>query len=138
MPSAIVEAHLRPDQDVVPLVFPVTTERLPPPLCYEAVIAGFYDAAAETLARHLDEGRDVAVICEGDPFFFGSFMYLHDRLAERYMTEIVPGVCSIVAVRGRAGHAARLPQPEPCRAVGGARRGGAGGAPGRRPTPRRS
>ncbi len=49
------------------------------------------------LAAHLDQGRDVAVICEGDPFFFGSFMYLHDRLAERYPTEIVPGVCSVVA-----------------------------------------
>jgi precorrin-2/cobalt-factor-2 C20-methyltransferase len=94
---AIVEQHLRPDQVVVPLVFPVTTEHLPPPLCYEQVISGFYDRAAETLAEHLDDGVDVAVICEGDPFFFGSFMYLHERLADRYMTEIIPGVCSVVA-----------------------------------------
>jgi precorrin-2/cobalt-factor-2 C20-methyltransferase len=49
------------------------------------------------VACHLDAGRDVAVICEGDPFFYGSFMYLHDRLAEKYQTEVVPGVCSIVA-----------------------------------------
>jgi precorrin-2/cobalt-factor-2 C20-methyltransferase len=94
---AIIESYLRPDQVVVPLVFPVTTERLPPPLCYEQVISSFYDAAAEHVAKYLDEGLDVAVICAGDPLFFGSFMYLHDRLADRYPTEIVPGVCSVVA-----------------------------------------
>jgi precorrin-2/cobalt-factor-2 C20-methyltransferase len=66
-------------------------------LCYEAVIAEFYDASAAKLARRLDRGMDVAVICEGDPLFYGSFMYLHDRLAARYTTEVVPGVCSIAA-----------------------------------------
>ena len=40
-------------------------------------------------------GRDVAVICEGDPFFYGSYMYLHDRLSDRYDTAIVPGVTSV-------------------------------------------
>ncbi len=94
---SIIETYLRTDQTILPLVFPITTERLPPPLCYEAVIAEFYDASAATLARQLDRGLDVAVICEGDPFFYGSFMYLHDRLAARYATEVVPGVCSIVA-----------------------------------------
>lgn len=94
---AIVEQYLRPDQVIVPLVFPVTTEHLPPPLCYENVIADFYDASAEKIAAYLDRGLDVAVICEGDPFFFGSFMYLYDRLAERYPVETIPGVCSVVA-----------------------------------------
>jgi precorrin-2/cobalt-factor-2 C20-methyltransferase len=90
----IIEQHLRPDQVVVPLVFPVTTEKVPD---YERIIAAFYDESAARLAVQLDAGRDVAVICEGDPFFYGSFMYLHDRLAERYATEVVPGVCSPVA-----------------------------------------
>jgi len=94
---SIVEAHLRPQQVLLPLIFPVTTEALPPPLCYEREIASFYDDAAALLSRHLDAGRDVAVICEGDPFFYGSFMYLYDRLAERYATEVVPGVNSVVA-----------------------------------------
>ena len=93
----IVEDHLRADQVMLPLVFPVTTEKLPPPRSYEHEIAEFYDAAARDVAAHLDAGRDVAVICEGDPFFYGSFMYLHDRLASRYTTEVIPGVCSIVA-----------------------------------------
>ncbi|AOJ37959.1 precorrin-2 C(20)-methyltransferase [Burkholderia lata] len=92
----IVEAHLQDGQTQLPLVYPVTTEALPPPLCYETVIADFYDTAAEIVAAHLDAGRDVAVICEGDPFFYGSYMYLHDRLAPRYDTEVIPGVCAML------------------------------------------
>jgi precorrin-2/cobalt-factor-2 C20-methyltransferase len=100
---SIIEGHLRPDQLILPLTFPVTTERLPPSLCYERVIADFYDASASEVSRYLDEGLDVAVICEGDPFFYGSFMYLYDRLAARYATEVVPGVCSIVACASMLG-----------------------------------
>ncbi len=74
----------------------MTTEVLPAPLSYEQVISDFYDAAAEEVAAHLDAGRDVAVICEGDPFFYGSYMYLHDRLSTRYEAEVVPGVCSML------------------------------------------
>ena len=92
----IIEAHLATTQLRLPLVYPVTTEKLPPPLCYETVIANFYDDAARQVAELLDSGQDVAVICEGDPFFYGSYMYLHDRLAERYETEVVPGVCSML------------------------------------------
>ncbi len=83
-------------QQRLPLVYPVTTEKLEPPLSYEGVISDFYDTAAAQVAAHLDAGRDVAVICEGDPFFYGSYMYLHDRLAARYDTEVVPGVCSML------------------------------------------
>ena len=92
----IIEGHLDAMQTRVPLVYPVTTEALEPPLCYETIIAAFYDEAATLLAGHLDAGRDVAVICEGDPFFYGSYMYLHDRLGERFDTEVVPGVCSML------------------------------------------
>lgn len=93
----IIEAHLQGAQTLLPLVYPVTTEVLPAPLSYEQVISDFYDSASEQLAEHLDAGRDVAVICEGDPFFYGSYMYLHDRLAERYEAEVVPGCarCSV-------------------------------------------
>ena len=94
---AIVREYLHDTQVLLPLVYPVTTEKLPPPFCYETALRGFYDEAAASVAAHLDAGRDVAAICEGDPFFYGSFMYLHDRLAGRYETIVVPGVCSIVA-----------------------------------------
>ena len=92
----IIEDHLVPQQTLMPLVYPVTTEVLPAPLSYEQVISDFYDEASVQVAEHLDAGRDVAVICEGDPFFYGSYMYLHDRLAERYEAEVVPGVCSML------------------------------------------
>lgn len=95
----IVEAHLLDTQTQLPLVYPVTTEALPPPLCYETVIADFYDTAAAIVASHLDAGRDVAVICEGDPFFYGSYMYLHDRLAPRYDTEVIPACARCSAAR---------------------------------------
>jgi len=92
----IIEQHLTEAQRRLPLVYPVTTEKLEPPLTYEDVIADFYDTCAAQIALELDAGRDVAVICEGDPFFYGSYMYLHDRLAERYEAEVVPGVCSML------------------------------------------
>lgn len=56
-----------------------------------------YDAAADAISKHLDAGQNVVVICEGDPFFYGSFMYLFERLADRYTTEVVPGVSSLMA-----------------------------------------
>ncbi len=56
-----------------------------------------YDQAAVTLGTHLEAGRDVAVLCEGDPFFYGSFMYLFARMAERFPVEVVPGVSSLTA-----------------------------------------
>lgn len=92
----IIEQHLTEHQQRMPLVYPVTTEKLAPPLSYEDVIADFYDTCAVQIAAELDAGRDVAVICEGDPFFYGSYMYLHDRLAADYPVEVVPGVCSML------------------------------------------
>jgi precorrin-2/cobalt-factor-2 C20-methyltransferase len=93
---SIIESHLSDAQARLPLVYPVTTEALAPPLSYETIIADFYDTASALIAEHLDAGRDVAVICEGDPFFYGSYMYLHDRLAPRFDVEVVPGVCSML------------------------------------------
>ncbi|BAZ47570.1 cobalamin biosynthesis precorrin-2 methyltransferase [Nostoc sp. NIES-4103] len=56
-----------------------------------------YDKEVEPIAEHLAAGRDVAVLCEGDPFFYGSFMYVFTRLSEQYQTEVVPGVSSLMA-----------------------------------------
>ncbi|HVJ41655.1 MAG TPA: precorrin-2 C(20)-methyltransferase [Dongiaceae bacterium] len=94
---SIIEEYLRDDQVTLPLIYPVTTEILPAHMDYEKIVSDFYDQASEEVALHLDAGRDVAVICEGDPFFYGSFMYIFDRLHARYETEVVPGVCSVLA-----------------------------------------
>lgn len=61
-----------------------------------------YDRYAAEIAEHLIAGRDVAVLCEGDPFLFGSFMYLFGRLATDHATEVVPGVSSLGACAARA------------------------------------
>ena len=92
----IVETYLSSEQTLVPLIYPVTTEKLPAHMDYEQIVSDFYAEITTTIASHLDAGHDVAVIAEGDPFFYGSFMYIHDRLSEKYETEVVPGVCSVL------------------------------------------
>ena len=77
--------------------YPVTTGETDHPGGYSGVIADFYDASAERLAVHLDAGRAVVVLAEGDPLFYCSYGYLHDRLAGRYRCEVVPGVTSLSA-----------------------------------------
>ncbi len=88
----IVDAHLRADCEEVRLAYPVTTEIPVHDEGYSACLAPFYEEAAARLAAHLDAGRDVALICEGDPLFYGSFMHLYVRLRARYEVTIVPGV----------------------------------------------
>ena len=56
-----------------------------------------YDEAAARIEAHLNAGSDVAFLCEGDPLFYGSFMYLLARLGTNYPVEIVPGVASPMA-----------------------------------------
>lgn len=85
------------------LEYPVTTEVLPPEVSYETLLADFYDDSAKRIAEVLEEGTDVAVVCEGDPFFYGSYMYLHTRLADGFATTVVPGVSSMVASAAVAG-----------------------------------
>lgn len=94
---AIAAAHVRDGQIEEPLIYPVTTEDTDHPGGYQGAIDEFYGEAAARLAAHLDAGRDVVVLAEGDPFFYGSYMHMHKRLAHRYVTEVVPGVTSVSA-----------------------------------------
>jgi precorrin-2 C20-methyltransferase / precorrin-3B C17-methyltransferase len=99
----IAEPYLRQDQIELAMTYPVTTETSDHPGGYEAALSEFYDTWAATLAGHLDAGRDVGILCEGDPLFYGSYIYLHERLAPRYRTEVVPGVTSFSAAAAAAG-----------------------------------
>jgi precorrin-2/cobalt-factor-2 C20-methyltransferase len=85
---SIVSDYLGHAPIEVPMYFPFRAEESAQP---------YYDKAALTLADHLSRGQDVAVLCEGDPFFYGTFMYLFTRLADRFHTEVVPGVSSLMA-----------------------------------------
>ena len=85
---SIVAEFLQGNQIEIPIVLPFKLENSAQPS---------YDKASEQLAEHLNHGRDVAVLCEGDPFFYGSFMYIYDRLSQKFDTEIIPGISSVMA-----------------------------------------
>ncbi len=88
----IADCWIGHEQTEVPLYYPMTTEtRFDHPVYIETLHA-FYEASCATLAAHLEAGRDVALLAEGDPFFYGSFMHIYMRLRERFETAIVPGV----------------------------------------------
>ncbi|GAB3579846.1 precorrin-2 C(20)-methyltransferase [Calidifontibacter terrae] len=93
IPAEVIEEELR---------YPVTTGATDHPGGYHAHLALFYDECADRLATHLEAGRKVVVLAEGDPMFYGSFMYLHDRLAPRFPTEVVPGVAAFSAATAAA------------------------------------
>jgi precorrin-2/cobalt-factor-2 C20-methyltransferase len=100
---AIAARHLRPQAAELPLLYPVTTEL---PKCsdgYRGALRDFYDEAAASIAAHLEAGRVVAVICEGDPLFYGSYMHLHARLAPRFPVAIVAGVTGMSGCWSAAG-----------------------------------
>jgi len=89
---ATIAPYLRSGMIELPLAYPVTTEL---PKCsagYRDALESFYAHAAADIAGHLEAGRVVAVICEGDPMFYGSYMHLHARLAPRFATEVIAGV----------------------------------------------
>jgi precorrin-2 C20-methyltransferase/precorrin-3B C17-methyltransferase len=75
----------------------VTTGSTDHPGGYRGALDEFYGECVARLAAHLDAGRDVVVLCEGDPLFYGSYMHLHKRLSPVYEAEVVPGVTSVSA-----------------------------------------
>jgi precorrin-2/cobalt-factor-2 C20-methyltransferase len=100
---AIVRQFLRPGVTELPLLYPITTERPAGDPEYRSAIQGFFDAAAIAVAAHLDAGRTVAVLSEGDPLFFGSYMHLHVRLMKSYPTDVIPGVTAMSGCWSAAG-----------------------------------
>jgi precorrin-2/cobalt-factor-2 C20-methyltransferase len=85
------------------LGYPVTTEIDRRHDDYKTATNGFYDEAATRVAAHLDAGRNVAVLSEGDPLFYGSYMHIHVRLSERYPTEVIPGITAMSGCWSAAG-----------------------------------
>ncbi len=118
IPADAIEEELR---------YPVTTGTTDHPGGYVGAMADFYESCAVRLSAHLDAGRDVVLLSEGDPLFYGSSMYLHDRFKDVYKTEVVPGVpafaAATAAISGSSGPLVRqtdvltvlpgtLPEPE--------------------------
>jgi precorrin-2/cobalt-factor-2 C20-methyltransferase len=92
---SIVAQWLRPEQREIVIRVPMVAERFP--------AQEVYDRAAAEIGAALAAGTDVAILCQGDPFFYGSFMYLFTRLADRFPVAIVPGVSSLTACAAAAG-----------------------------------
>ncbi|MEA2726011.1 MAG: precorrin-2/cobalt-factor-2 C20-methyltransferase [Acetobacteraceae bacterium] len=87
----------------LPLHYPMTTEHAFDSPVYVTVLAAFYENAVATISAHLDAGRDVALLSEGDPLFYGSFMHLYIRLRARYPVTLVPGVTGMAGCWAAAG-----------------------------------
>ena len=88
IPADAIEEELR---------YPLTTGTTDHPGGYAGALAEFYEESAARLAAHLEAGRTVALLAEGDPLFYGSFMYMHDRLSTRFATEVIPGIPAFTA-----------------------------------------
>jgi precorrin-2/cobalt-factor-2 C20-methyltransferase len=100
---AIVDEIVREGTIELPLYYPVTTEIEKDEQDYISQIGDFYEQSARAVADHLEAGRTVAVLSEGDPLFYGSYMHLHVRLAHRFPTEVIPGVTAMSGCWSQAG-----------------------------------
>lgn len=94
MARGIAADHLSGDK--IEITIPITMTEDPSP----GRLA--YNKACETIAGHLAEGRDVAMLCEGDPLLYGSFMYVLERLGGDFETITVPGISSLGAAAAAA------------------------------------
>ena len=99
----IAAPYLRPGQIEEHLVYPVTTGTTDHPGGYAGAMEDFYREAAARIAGHLEAGRNVALLAEGDPLFYSSYMHMHTRLTQRFDAVIVPGVTSVSAASAATG-----------------------------------
>ncbi|GHC88459.1 precorrin-2 C(20)-methyltransferase [Novosphingobium pokkalii] len=94
---------LRPDAVEIAMEYPVTTEIPVSDPRYNACLAAFYADCTQRLADLARAGEDVVVLCEGDPFFYGSFMHLHSRLTGQVPVQVVPGITGMAGAWNATG-----------------------------------
>jgi precorrin-2/cobalt-factor-2 C20-methyltransferase len=99
----IAAEHVAAGTEELRFEYPFTVEVGLEETRYLVEMAAFYDQAADAVAARLSQGGDVTLLCEGDPFFYGSAMYLYDRLAARFACEVVPGVTGMSGCWTQAG-----------------------------------
>ena len=92
---AIAAPHIPAGLKEIVIRTPMVPGRFPAHDVYD-----YYSALIETC---LKAGQDVALLCEGDPFLYGSFMYVFSRLSKSYSVEVVPGVSSLGACAAAVG-----------------------------------
>jgi len=95
MVRAIAAQYLNRNIEEIVISVPMVSDRYP--------AQKTYNQAAVSISNAVENGKSVAILCEGDPFFFGSFMYLYSRLSNQYKIQIIPGVTSISASSAELG-----------------------------------
>ncbi len=100
---SILEGLIPSEAEQLRLEYPVTTEIPVSDPRYGEAMGRFYDEAAASLEAELRAGRDVALVCEGDPLFYGSYMHVHRRLEGKVPIEVVPGITGMSGCWSRAG-----------------------------------
>lgn len=100
---AAAERHINPRAEQLPLIYPYTVELSAQHPRYVAALKSFYAESAASIVEHLVVGRDVAVLCEGDPLFYGSYLHLHHRLTREHRCVVIPGITSFAGCAARAG-----------------------------------
>jgi precorrin-2/cobalt-factor-2 C20-methyltransferase len=103
----IVEGMLAQNSREYPMEYPVTTELAFDSEQYARALAGFYDEWADRLEA-LARESDVVVLCEGDPFFYGSFMHLYTRLQGRTEIDVIAGIPGMAGCWNAVGQAIAL------------------------------
>ncbi len=93
----LVEGMAPPDAREIAMEYPVTTEIPFADPRYNALLSDFYGGCAAQLRRLAESGEDVVVLCEGDPFFYGSFMHLYVRLKDHVPVHVTPAVTAMSA-----------------------------------------
>jgi precorrin-2/cobalt-factor-2 C20-methyltransferase len=92
-----VDGILPCDVTEFPMEYPVTTEIPLDHPDYNETLSGFYATCATHLRTLVETGEDVVVLCEGDPFFYGSFMHLYTRLKDSVPVQVVPAITGMSA-----------------------------------------
>lgn len=77
--------------------YPITTEIPFTDPEYNRQLSEFYERCASHLRVLAQAGEDIIVLCEGDPFFYGSFMHLYTRLKDDVPVDIVPAITGMSA-----------------------------------------
>ncbi len=98
-----IAPYITPAHQLLPLIYPVTAGPVADSHAYLPLMKKFYDESAEQLKTFLLAGKNVAIICAGDPFVFGSYMYWHTRLSGEFDTTVVPGISSVLAAPATLG-----------------------------------
>jgi len=93
----IVTEMLHPEVTEIAMEYPVTTEIPLHDARYNDMLSAFYSECTQKIAQLAEQGHEVIILCEGDPFFYGSFMHLHSRLVQHYTVETIPAITGMSA-----------------------------------------